>query len=209
MMQLAGTAQVDVRRPGLVDNTLTNSALSELVKFIEAATQDVLPRSDGQPLGMSEGFLFFGTAFDQRIAEVTAPATYLAVASVLQTARDLKIAASRLHPTGYESVVLAPENFLRFNDNLLQACLLRAAYPTEMDYSGSPHLSTLMKELLLKIFERHNHPYGAAALEFAAALATGRMRLKQADTDEVVTKTVDRLKNEGPSALLGFMLMVK
>jgi hypothetical protein len=65
-----------------------------------------------------------------------------------------------------------------------------------------------MKELLLKIFERHDHSYGAAALEFAAALATGRMRLKKSDTDEVVTRTVNRLRNETSSALLGFMLMV-
>lgn len=209
MMQLASTSQVAARRTGLVSKTIEDSALNELVRVIEAATQSVLPRTNGQPLGLSEGFLFFGKAFDGRLAEVAAPPTYLAVASVLQTARDLKVAVSRLHPTGYESVVLAPENFLRFNDNLLQACILRATYPTEMDYSTSPHISTLMKELLLKIFERHNHPYGAAALEFAAALATGRMRLKQADTDEVVAKTVDRLKNEAQSVLLGFMLMVK
>lgn len=209
LIKLSGAAQVSLQRPGLVDPKVSDQALAELTKSVYTATQGVLHKSNGHPLAMSEGFLFFGKAFDGRIAEVKEAPTYLAVASVLQTARDIKLASSRLHPTGYESVVLAPENFLRFNDNLLQACLLRAASPAELDYSASPHLSTLMKELLLKVFERHNHAYGAAALEFAAALACGRLRLKQSDVDEVVKKTVDFLKNEPPSALLGFVLMIK
>lgn len=209
MADLASDAEINIRRPHLVDKSVSNASLGCLVTAIKSAAQGVLPRTDGELLSLSEGFLFFGQAFNGRLAEVQTPATFLAVASVMQRARDIKTTMGQLRPTGYESVVLAPENFLRFNDNLLQACVLRAAHAAEMDYSTDPHLSTLMKEMLLKIFERHNHPYGAAALEFAVALATGRMRLKKADTDEVVAKTVDHLANAQPSALLGCMLMIR
>lgn len=63
-----------------------------------------------------------------------------------------------------------------------------------------------MKEFLSKVFDRHAHAYGAAALEFAAALATGRLRLKKSDQIEVLSKAIEQLK-ESPSALLGLLLL--
>ncbi|WP_026131617.1 hypothetical protein [Pandoraea sp. B-6] len=206
LVELTARAELAALPTGL-DAATAEEALTALSKAVDVAYNDFLPKSDGAALGLSDGFLFFGDAFKDRLAEVTPATTYLAVSSVLQAARDLKIASNQLRPTGYESVVLAPENFLRFNDNLLQACILRAAHPSELDYSASPHLSTLMKEFLIKIFARHAHPYGAAALEFAAALATGRLKLKKADAQDVVTVAVEKLQGQ-PSALLGLLLMV-
>jgi hypothetical protein len=128
------------------------------------------------------------------------------VSAVLQAARDLTNPKHQLRPTGYESVVLSPENFQRFNDNLLQACILRAAYPSELDYSSSPHLSGLMKEFLLKLFVRSNHAYGAAALEFAAAIATGKLKLADKDLQFVRSKAIKNLGDK-PSPLLGILCM--
>jgi hypothetical protein len=207
LVELAARADIAVPAADVVDSVIADQSLTELSTGVGVAYDRFLPKSDGTPLGLSDGFLFFGDAFKDRLAEVTPATTYLAVSSVLQAARDLKIASNQLRPTGYESVVLAPENFLRFNDNLLQACMLRAAHPSELDYSASPHLSTLMKEFLVKIFARHAHPYGAASLEFAAALATGRLKLKKADAQEVVAGAIRNLQSQ-PSALLGLLLMV-
>jgi hypothetical protein len=64
----------------------------------------------------------------------------------------------------------------------------------------------LMKEFLGKVFDRYSHAYGDAALEFAAALATGRLKLKQSDQAEVVSRAVQHLKDT-PSALLGLLLL--
>lgn len=207
LVELAARAQVELPNSNSVNPVQLSKALNLLANVIDAANSGFLPRSDGSPLGLSDGFLFFGSVFKDRLPDVPISATYLAVASVLQAARDLKTPASQLKPTGYESVVLAPENFLRFNDNLLQACILRAAHPSELDYSASPHLSTLMKEFLLKVFTRHEHPYGAASLEFAAALATGRLKLKKSDTQELIEVTVKQLATTS-NALLGLLLMV-
>ena len=65
-----------------------------------------------------------------------------------------------------------------------------------------------MKEFLSKVFARHDLLYGAASIEFAAALATGRLKLKKADQKEVVSHAIERIKSTS-SALLGFLLMVK
>jgi len=115
-----------------------------------------------------------------------------------------------LKPTGYESVVLAPENFQRFNDNILQVCLLRAALPSEMDYSSSAEVSLLMKEVLQKIFARRHLTFGGAALEFAAALLSGRMKLAPVHLKQLLESTLPELLAEAePSALLGLLHFVE
>ena len=196
-----------VAKVGLgVGSQILTESVDLAVQVIERAFNSFLPTSSDKALGLSDGFLFFGDAFDGRLHQVPESTTYLTVASALQAARDLNVPANQLKPTGYESVVLSPENFLRYNDNLLQACVLRAALPSELDYSSSPHLSRLMKEFLLKVFSRHAHPYGAAALEFAAAVACGRLKLIADDRKELQKAAVGLLSSR-PSALLGLICL--
>jgi hypothetical protein len=208
LSNLASQAQLGCRRPGILPQELENAALNQFSETAGVAYNGFFPNNASAPLGLSDGFLFFGDVFKGKpLITIPNATTCLAISSVLQAARDLKNPNNQLRPTGYESVVLSPENFLRFNDNLLQACLLRLAHPSELDYSASPNLSTLMKEFLSKVFQRQEHPYGAAALEFAAALATGRLKLKKADTQELVNTAINNLKSNA-SVLLGILLMV-
>lgn len=207
LSELATQAQVQTPKVDGVTETVLKDSIDQAVQRVQRAFNGFLPTNTGAALDLSEGFLFFGQVFDGRLNQVPISTTYATVASVLQAARDLGNPASQLKPTGYESVVLSPENFLRFNDNLLQACILRAAHPSELDYSSSPHLSRLMKEFSLKLFARHQHAYGAASLEFAAALASGRLRLAANDRSEVRQKTV-HLLGGAPSALLGLICLV-
>lgn len=206
MAKLSGRAQVGDIDFGVVGANVAEVALKALSTAVSVSHNGFLPKPDGTPLSLSDGFVFFGNEFNGRLDSVTTSDAFLAVTAVLQAARDLKDAKNQLNPTGYESVVLSPECFLRFNDNMLQACLLRACHPSELDYSASPHYSTLMKEFLSKVFDRHGLPYGAASIEFAAALATGRLKLKEADKKEVLSHAIDRLKLTS-SPLLGFLLM--
>lgn len=207
LTELATRAQMQTPVVMGVDPVVVTASLDLVVQFVKGAFNRFLPNSSGAPLGLSEGFLFFGDVFDGRLSQVPESTTYAKVASVLQAARDLNVAANQLKPTGYESVVLSPENFLRYNDNLLQACVLRAAHPSELDYSSSPHLSRLMKEFLLKVFSRNAHPYGGASLEFAAALACGRLKLIADDRKELQQKAVEPLSST-PSALLGLICLL-
>ena len=204
---LAGTAEVQAPTvPGVSANDVAAS-IDLAVQAIVAARNGFLSTSSGDALALSDGFLFFGNVFDgQRFAEIPISTTYTTIAAALQSARELSAAENQLRPSGYESVVLSPENFLRYNDNILQASMLRAAHPSELDYSASPTLSRLMKEFLLKVFARSGSAYGSAALEFAASMACGRLRLISEDLAEVQEKALGAIP-PGASALRGLLFL--
>ncbi len=193
-----------------INKNIVDDSLNQLARVTSENHQKFLPKTNWEELALTEGFIFFDGEFESEIKEQKIPfgTVYLTIASALQCARELKDKNNQLKSTGYESVVLAPECFLRFNDNILQACLLRACHPSELDYSSSPQLSKLMKEFLIKVFDRHNYKYGDAALEFAGALATGRLRLKNDDFDTMTKKAIEKLKYQA-SPLLGFLLLAR
>jgi len=179
-------------------------------KAASNAFQNFLLSPRGNTLSLSEGFLFFGDKTDiaKRYTEVESSMVHLTMSAVLQNAREHKDHERRLCPNGYESVVLAPECFLRFNEAILQACMLRACHPAELDYSSSPELSKVMKELLVKVFARWDKDFGDAALEFAAAIAVGSLRLAKRDMETLLD---DALKQHAgkESELLGMLVLAK
>ena len=187
-----------------------NKSLDLASETLESNKHSLLPKYDGSPLGLSDGFLFFADGSDvaEGCLNVPQSTVYLTIAAVLQHAREHDDHELRLQPTGYESVVLSPECFLRFNDNVLQACFLRACLPSELDYSANPELSKLMKELIAKIFARWERNYGDAALDFAAAIASGSLRLTLEDTKTLLNDAIEHRKQTA-SSLLGLLLMAQ
>ena len=208
--ELARKAEVSVPAVEGAPAALVRDSVDLAIAAVEAARDGFLPTSSGAALALTDGFLFFGNVFGARLHEVPVATTYATIAAVLQSARELNALENQLKPTGYESVVLSSENFLRFNDNILQGCLLRAAHQSELDYSSSPQHSRLMKEFLLKVFARHATTYGAAALEFAAALACRRMKLTPDDMRELKAKSIASASPStgAPSALLGLLYLI-
>jgi len=110
------------------------------------------------------------------------------VAVVLQRAReDGKLTSdNRLWSATYQHVVLDPENFARFNDGILQAALLRCAYPSELDYRADYAASDFMKSLILRAIVRANEQGGEGTLEFLLALEQRRLQLVDDHRDQVV-----------------------
>jgi hypothetical protein len=135
----------------------------------------LLSTTAGSSLVLRPGFIYL----DNRTAITDAAVVYAIISAVLQNARENAELSHdlRLVSSSFEQVVLAPECFNRFNDGVIQACILRAAYPSELDYSCSVELSADMAGVLAKIFKNHAVERGEAALEFATALATGRLKL--------------------------------
>lgn len=189
-----------------IDSEEASSCFDALSECIASSSNSLLPNTNGEQLKLTEGFVFFNGQFDENIDHVTQSDTLLAIASVLQTAREHPEPDKCLRPTNYQSVIISPENFLRFNDEILQACILRASLPSELDYSSDHDLSELMKEFLFKVFTRHQHPYGYAALEFAGALAVGKLKLKREHSMELIESSLDKIRLES-RALTGFLLM--
>lgn len=85
----------------------------------------------------------------------------------------------RLANNSYERSVLSPLNFDRYNDGVLQACLLRAARPREMAYGAcDEELSEQMLGVLMNVLPQPGRTEKSEALiEFLLALATRRMSL--------------------------------
>ena len=88
-----------------------------MTECIANTSDSLLPNSNGVPLKLTEGFVFFEDKFDDKIASITQSATLLTIASVLQAAREHADPEKCLKPTNYQSVIISPENFLRFNDD--------------------------------------------------------------------------------------------
>lgn len=139
------------------------------VKFNGTTSEGILP--------LRPGFIYLG----KEDALEDPAAVYTIVAATLQNAREGEglPARDRLSSSDFEQVVISPECFNRFNDGLIQASLLRCAYVSELDYSCSNQLSAEIARIVRKFLLQHKQERGEAALEFALALATGRLRLDQ------------------------------
>lgn len=188
------------------EQILTES-LDDLCDAINDCQNSFLPNFSGDPLKITDGFLFFGNIYSQQ--ELTlAPQqdVLLTVASVLQAAREHSNPENCLSPSNYQSVIIAPETFLRFNDDILQACILRACLPSELDYSSDSAMSEIMTEFISKLFDRNEHSFGYSALEFAAALAIGKLKLKDDHLKDLVSTSIKNLSDK-KSVLLGMLMM--
>jgi len=110
---------------------------------------------------------------------------YVTIASVLQQLRSNAHRGQRsaIKSNWFQQTILAPENFGRFNDDIIQASILRAAHPFEMNLADAATDSRELGRLIRRIIAAANTERGGAAAEFLLALATGRLRLRRADLD--------------------------
>lgn len=158
--------------------------VSELQQRSGVAQGAFLPATlqDNECLMLRTDFAYwergYSTEFDHSIAVL------LTAAVMLQRAREFnkfQDDGHRLASDAFQQVVLDPENFARYNDGVIQAALLRVAHPTELDYSSGEDVSRRMADLLSGIFRLNSRQQGEAALEFAFAIKTERLKLADED----------------------------
>jgi hypothetical protein len=144
------------------------------------------------------GFAYWPNAFKAQPCHAEVLAT---VAILLQRAREYRDLPDerRLHAPSFRHVVLDPENFTRFNDGVLQAALLRCAYPSELDYRSDHAASDFMKAVILRALARADQETGEGTLEFLLAIAQRRLQLREEHSDEVI---MTAQKAEGKSSML-------
>ncbi|HXU35490.1 MAG TPA: hypothetical protein VN937_03940, partial [Blastocatellia bacterium] len=100
---------------------------------------------------------------------------YFTMSAILHSLRTpAKGGASLLHHD-HQRVLLAPSNFQRFNDGVLQAALLRAAHKAEIDYRVSEDERAKMKRILGFLFDNLDNEHGEASVEFLVAMASERL----------------------------------
>jgi len=172
-----------------------------LINHIKDSDSLFLPNPRGAPLKLRRTFAFWADLnFDaDRLDETVQSDVYWTVQCVLHDLRNTSenngLAAT------YHTTLVSPANFDRFNDGIIQACLLRAALPVEMDYRVDPIFSRQMTDVILSIISNWGNSQGEAALEFLMALWTRRLRINDAHLIEVVA-----LKNAAMPEAMQFLL---
>jgi hypothetical protein len=98
--------------------------------------------------------------------------------------------------TTYHSTLISPVCFDRFNDGVIQACLLRAAKPIELNYAVDEIYSRQITDIIISIVQNWNNPQGEACLEFLLALWIGQLKVLDKHLKEVVELKTDSLSCE-------------
>jgi hypothetical protein len=152
------------------------------------------PSINGTNLRLRPNFAFFKFKHDP--SNVTHAEVYFTVACVLHNLRRSKNRERSLKQYEYDRALLHPHNFYRLNDPVIQAALLRAALPVELNYRVDADLSAEMAEVLRFIISEKETERGEAAPEFTLALAMGQLRLAQKDQKEVLELLLNALPSQ-------------
>jgi len=144
-------------------------------------------------LKAQKGFVFWPEKLLKKAEAHTQADIFYTVSAVLQTLRcKPEVGDSRVLRTNwFQQTILDPENFGRFNDGAIQAALLRAALPSELDYSGHPVVSDDATRLIRRVLESSAGTRGEAAAEFLIAIGCQRLRLTPADRQKVLAPLND------------------
>lgn len=152
--------------------------------------------NDNKSLTLRQTFAFWSDfGFDKdRLNKSTQADVYWTVQSVLHDLRN-KSENNGL-ATSYHTTLISPTNFDRYNDGVIQACLLRAARPVEMNYRLDSIFSRQMTDVILSVLRNWNNEQGEAALEFLMALWSKRLRVEDEHLREILQVQDDGMTDE-------------
>lgn len=163
-------------------------ARQERLRRTSVALEDeiFLANTTGASLTLKPGFAFWDGA--TTMGGHSQADVFYTISAVLQGLRTAEagIGKKTLRTEWFYRTLLSPENFGRFNDAVIQASLLRAARPSELDYTDNRVASADAGRLIRRIVESATTTRGEAAAEFLIALAMGRLRLATDDLHMVL-----------------------
>lgn len=205
-------AENEVLKQFALDDPLKDHPSIELPALLSSRQKDLasnsnpdknqlfLPDHQNSPLKLRRTFAFWSDfAFDHsRLSKATQADVYWTIQSVLHDLRN-KNENDGLSTT-YHTTVINPANFDRFNDGIIQACILRSAQPVEMDYRIDYTFSRRMTDVISSVITNWNNEQGEAVLEFLMALWTKRLQV----IDEHLKELCD-LKDQSMSEEIKFI----
>jgi hypothetical protein len=182
----AATEEIEARRAQIDEaGSIDGEGLMSKV-FLPKVRDGVVFSEKPHKMQLGQNFVFWREIPDDLKEKPTQAEVYLTLASILHHLRDGGRKSGTLVQHEHNRTILAPANFGRFNDGVIQAALLRAARPRELDYSHDKDASGQMRDTLMRIIERRENPEGEAAPEFLLALAQDRIHLMDSDREELV-----------------------
>lgn len=144
-----------------------------------------LKKFDNNNLFLRKSFAFW--KFNYKENEINQSEVYFTMSSIINNLENREI---NLHPslkqTNYVRNLLSPRNFHRFNDGIIQACLLRCSKPDYLSYDLDNEANLQMTEFLSSIISKYDSEDGEALLEFLLAIGLKKLRLKKADLDIIL-----------------------
>ncbi len=146
-----------------------------------------LNQYNGTPLTLRKSFAFWKFNYEEN--EISQSEVYFTISSIINNLenRDINCHPS-LKQTNYVRNLLSPRNFHRFNDGIIQSCLLRTAKPDYLSFDLDVESNLQMKEFLLTIINKYDSEDGEALLEFLLAIGLKKLKLKIEDLLEVLFK---------------------
>ena len=173
----------------LVDNKKLSKAVKFFNKRIKVITHSLsstqkglanqlfYPNSANKKLSLRKGFAFF--KFSNYIDVVSQADIYFTIAAVINTLRNSTDYEHCLRQTEFVRNIIDPQNFNRYNDGVIQACILRNAKASELSYNIDDGISIEMTDILLKIIEKHDTTQGEGLIEFLYAISIEKLTLKR------------------------------
>lgn len=155
-----------------------------------------LPDSKGKSLKLRNTFAFwsdFGFSPD-RLEKATQADVYWTIQCVLHDLRNPNESGGLA--STYHTTLISPANFDRYNDGVIQACLLRSALPVELDYRVDPAFSRRMTDVILSVIKNWDSEQGEATLEFLMALCSQRLQLVEEHLREIFMLKSDEMNDE-------------
>lgn len=144
-----------------------------------------LKKIDCTDLYLRKSFAFW--KFNYHEQEVNQSEVYFTISSIINNLENKQIINHpSLKQTNYVRNLLSPRNFHRFNDGIIQACLLRASKTDYLSYDLDDEANLQMKEFLLSIIDNYDSHDGEAILEFLLSIGLKKMKLKKDDQKDVL-----------------------
>lgn len=137
-------------------------------------------------ISLQPGFVF---ADDGSVDRYTQADVFFTISSILQRLRAESENGGlnrAIRSNWFQQTLVAPSNFSRYNEGVIQASFLRAAFPSELNYAASEGDSRDMTRIIRRVLKSASRARGESSAEFLIALATRRMSLIDADLKSVL-----------------------
>ena len=154
-------------------------------------------------LNLMPDFVFWPATYKHK--DINLSAVFATVGAIFQNLRENEIDGCMLSANIYQHSVLDPENFVRFNDPILQSCLWRCALPVVLDYRRSDALSSDIQCILSKIFKSSNSSRGVTSLDLLMALATRWIKISSVEMKAVINSAENYLIEPHAKLLVQYM----
>lgn len=151
------------------------------------------------PLNSKELFIRKNFAFlqdESYFGNASQADIYFVISSIINSLRYSGKQDRSLEQSQYVRNIIAPENFQRFNDGIIQASILRAASGYELDFQIDNGSSNQMLTILESMVDQYDTVHGESLIEFLFCLGTKKMKLLDSDFKTLLERIKKTVYNE-------------